>query len=85
MEKRKPRKTLIGRVASDRMDKTVTVTVERMFQHPRYKKIVKKTSKIKAHDEENQCRVGDKVKLMSTRPLSKFKRWRVVEIMDRAQ
>ncbi|HUV37038.1 MAG TPA: 30S ribosomal protein S17 [Patescibacteria group bacterium] len=85
MEKRKPRKILVGRVVSDAMDKTVTVSVERLFQHPRYKKIVKKTSKIYAHDAENSCRAGDKVRVMSTRPLSKLKRWRVVEIMERAQ
>ena len=84
-EKRKPRKTLVGRVVSDRMDKTVTVSVERLFRHPRYKKIVKKTSKVYAHDAENQCNVGDTVKVMSTRPLSKSKRWRVVEIIERAQ
>ncbi len=85
MEKRKPRKILIGRVVSDRMNKTVTVSVERLFQHPKYKKIVKKTSKIYAHDAENQCHTGDKVKVMSTRPLSKLKRWRVIEVMERAQ
>ncbi|UCF05369.1 MAG: 30S ribosomal protein S17 [bacterium] len=85
MEKRKPRKTLVGRVVSDRMDRTVTVSVERLFRHPRYKKIVKKTSKVYAHDAENQCNVGDMVRVMSTRPLSKLKRWRVVEIIQRAQ
>ena len=85
MENRKPRKTMVGRVVSDKMDKTVTISVERLFQHPRYKKIVKKTSKVYAHDEENQCHVGDRVKLMSTRPLSKFKRWRVIEVIERAQ
>jgi small subunit ribosomal protein S17 len=85
MEKRKPRKTLVGHVVSDRMNKTVTVSVERLVQHPTYKKIVKKTSKIYAHDAENQCRPGDKVKVMSTRPLSKLKRWRVIEVIERAQ
>ncbi len=85
MENRKQRKTLVGRVVSDRMDKTVTVSVERLVQHPVYKKIIKKTSKIYAHDEENQCKAGDKVKVMSTRPLSKMKRWRVVEIIERAK
>ncbi len=85
MEKRKTRKTLVGRVVSDAMEKTITVSVERLFQHPRYKKIVKKTSKIYAHDAENSCRAGDKVRVISTRPLSKCKRWRVVEIMERAQ
>jgi small subunit ribosomal protein S17 len=72
-------------VVNDAMNKTVTLSVERMFQHPRYKKIVKKTSKIYAHDEENTCRVGDKVKVMSTRPTSKLKRWRVIEVIERAQ
>jgi small subunit ribosomal protein S17 len=85
MEKRKSRKTMVGRVVNDAMNKTVTLSIERMFQHPRYKKIVKKTSKIYAHDEENTCRVGDKVKVMSTRPTSKLKRWRVVEVIERAQ
>jgi small subunit ribosomal protein S17 len=85
MEKAKARKTLIGRVVSDKMEKTVTISVERLFQHPKYKKIVKKTSKIYAHDEENRCRVGDKVKVMSTRPLSRLKRWRVVEVIEKAQ
>ena len=85
MEERKPRKILVGRVVSDKMDRTVTISIERTFQHPMYKKIVKKTSKIWAHDAENECRNGDKVKVMSTRPLSKLKRWRVVEIVERAQ
>ena len=85
MESRKPRKTLVGRVVSDAMEKTVSVSVERSFQHPRYKKIIKKTSKIYAHDAENDCRTGDKVRVISTRPLSKNKRWRVVEILERAQ
>ena len=85
MEERKPRKILVGLVVSDKMDRTVTISIERTFQHPRYKKIVRKTSKIWAHDAENECRTGDKVKVMSTRPLSKLKRWRVVEIIKRAQ
>jgi len=85
MEERKPRKMLVGRVVSDKMDRSVTISIERTFQHPVYKKIVKKTSKIWAHDAENECRTGDKVKVMSTRPLSKLKRWRVVEIIKRAQ
>jgi small subunit ribosomal protein S17 len=85
MENRKPRKTIVGRVINDAMNKTVTLSIERMFRHPRYKKIVKKTSKVYAHDEKNDCRVGDKVKVMSTRPLSKLKRWRVIEILERAQ
>lgn len=85
MENRKPRKTIVGRVINDAMNKTVTLSIERTFRHPRYKKIVKKTSKIYAHDEKNDCRVGDKVKVMSTRPLSKLKRWRVIEVIERAQ
>ena len=85
MEERKPRKVLVGLVVSDKMDRTVTISIERTFQHPMYKKIVRKTSKIWAHDAENECRTGDKVKVMSTRPLSKLKRWRVVEIIKRAQ
>lgn len=85
MENRKPRKTIVGRVINDAMNKTVTISIERTFRHPRYKKIVKKTSKLYAHDEKNDCRVGDKVKVMSTRPLSKLKRWRVIEVLERAQ
>lgn len=85
MENRKPRKTIVGRVINDAMNKTITLSIERTFRHPRYKKIVKKTSKIYAHDEKNDCRVGDKVKVMSTRPLSKLKRWRVIEVLERAQ
>ncbi len=85
MENRKPRKTVVGRVINDAMNKTITISIERTFRHPRYKKIVKKTSKVYAHDEKNDCRVGDKVKVMSTRPLSKLKRWRVIEVLERAQ
>lgn len=85
MENRKARKTLIGRVVSDRMTKTVTVAVERRFQHPRYKKIVKRTSTVHAHDEQGSAHVGDLVRVMSTRPLSKMKRWRVVEILEKAK
>jgi small subunit ribosomal protein S17 len=85
MDKRKARKTLVGWVVSDKMEKTVTVSVERLFRHPRYKKIVKKTSKIQAHDADNSCRIGDRVRVMSTRPLSKLKRWRVIEVIEKAQ
>ncbi|MDD3642648.1 MAG: 30S ribosomal protein S17 [Candidatus Krumholzibacteria bacterium] len=85
MENRKPRKVLVGRVVSSKMDKTVTISVVRSIRHPLYKKTIKKTSKIWAHDAENQCREGDRVRVMSTRPLSKLKRWRVVEILERAQ
>ena len=78
------RKTMIGIVVSDKMDKTVVVSVETSVAHPIYNKTVKRTYKLKAHDEENVCQVGDKVKVMETRPLSKDKRWRVVEIVEKA-
>lgn len=79
------RKTRVGRVVSDKMDKTVVVAIENRVAHPLYKKIVSRTYKLKAHDEENQCGTGDKVKVMETRPLSKDKRWRVVEILEKAK
>lgn len=79
------RKTRTGRVVSNSMDKTIVVAVEDNVQHPLYKKIVKKTYKLKAHDEENVCSVGDVVKVMETRPLSKDKRWRLVSIISKAQ
>ena len=79
------RKTRVGKVVSDKMDKTVVVIVEDRVAHPVYKKIVKRTYKLKAHDELNQCGVGDRVKVMETRPLSKDKRWRVVEIIEKAK
>ncbi|WAM37523.1 30S ribosomal protein S17 [Caldicellulosiruptor acetigenus] len=79
------RKTRVGVVVSDKMDKTVVVAVERLVQHPLYKKTIKRTTKFKAHDENNECRVGDKVLIMETRPLSKEKRWRVVQILERAK
>jgi small subunit ribosomal protein S17 len=84
MEERNLRKTMIGTVVSDKMDKTVVVAVETRVKHPIYKKTVKRTYKLKAHDEENNCKVGDTVKVMETRPLSKDKRWRVVEIVEKA-
>ena len=84
MEERNLRKVMIGTVVSDKMDKTVVVAVETSVRHKVYKKTVKRTYKLKAHDEENACKVGDKVKVMETRPLSKDKRWRVVEIMEKA-
>ncbi len=84
MEERNLRKVMIGTVTSDKMDKTVVVSVENSVKHPIYGKIVKRTYKLKAHDEENACKVGDKVKVMETRPLSKEKRWRVVEILEKA-
>ena len=79
------RKTRVGKVVSDKMDKTIVVAVEEHVKHPRYKKIVKETYKLKAHDENNECRIGDTVKVMETRPLSKDKRWRLVEIMEKAK
>lgn len=79
------RKTRIGVVVSDKMDKTVVVAVERMVKHPFYKKYIKQTSKFKAHDEQSSCDIGDKVKIMETRPLSKSKRWRVVEIIEKVK
>ena len=84
MEERNLRKTLIGIVDSNKMDKTIVVKVEDAVRHPIYKKIVKRTYKLKAHDEENVCQIGDKVKVMETRPLSKDKRWRLVEVMEKA-
>ena len=78
------RKTMIGTVVSNKMDKTVVVSVERKVRHSIYGKIVKRTYKLKAHDENNSCNVGDTVKVMETRPLSKDKRWRVVEIIEKA-
>lgn len=79
------RKTRVGTVVSDKMDKTIVVAVKDNVQHPLYKKILKRTVKFKAHDEKNECGVGDKVLIMETRPLSKDKRWRVVEIIEKAK
>ncbi len=84
MEERNLRKTMVGTVVSDKMDKTVVVAVETSVAHPIYKKTVKRTYKLKAHDEKNDCKVGDKVLVMETRPLSKDKRFRVVEIVEKA-
>ncbi|MDD6347032.1 MAG: 30S ribosomal protein S17 [Lachnospiraceae bacterium] len=84
-ESRNLRKTRVGHVVSDKMDKTIVVAVEDHVQHPIYKKIVKKTYKLKAHDENNECRIGDTVKVMETRPLSKDKRWRLVSIVEKAK
>ncbi len=84
MEERNLRKTRIGRVVSDKMDKTVVVAVETLVSHSLYQRAVRRTKKFKAHDAENACRIGDKVKIMETRPLSKDKRWRIVEILERA-
>jgi small subunit ribosomal protein S17 len=79
------RKTRTGKVTSNKMDKTVVVAIVDNVAHPLYKKIVKRTVKFKAHDETNECGIGDKVKIMETRPLSKDKRWRVVEILEKAK
>ena len=85
MSERALRKTRVGKVVSDKMDKTIVVAIEDSVQHPLYKKVMKRTYKLKAHDENNECRVGDKVKVMETRPLSKDKRWRLVEIVEKAK
>ena len=79
------RKTRVGKVVSDKMEKTIVVAIVDSVKHPLYKKIVKRTYKLKAHDENNECRIGDKVKVMETRPLSKDKRWRLVEIIEKAR
>jgi len=79
------RKVRVGKVTSDKMDKTVVVSIETSEKHPLYKKFVKRTYKLKAHDENNECKIGDIVKVMETRPLSKEKRWRDVEIIERAR
>ncbi|HCO18174.1 30S ribosomal protein S17 [Gudongella oleilytica] len=79
------RKVKIGTVVSDKMDKTVVVAIETFVTHPMYKKQVKRTTRFKAHDENNECAVGDKVQIMETRPLSRDKRWRVVEIIEKAK
>lgn len=85
MAERGMRKVRIGKVVSNKMDKTIVVAIETNVKHPLYKKIVKRTYKLKAHDENNECNIGDKVKVMETRPLSREKRWRLVEIIERAQ
>ena len=82
---RNERKTRIGHVVSDKMDKTIVVTVEDRVAHPLYKKIIKRTYRLKAHDENNECKIGDTVRVMETRPLSKDKRWRLVEIIEKAK
>ena len=85
MVDRNLRKTRVGKVVSDKMDKTIVVAIETSVKHPLYGKIVKRTYKLKAHDENNECKIGDKVKVMETRPLSKEKRWRLAEIIEKAQ
>ena len=79
------RKTRVGKVVSDKMDKTVVVSIQDNVKHPLYKKIIKRSVKFKAHDEKNECNIGDTVRIMETRPLSKTKRWRLVEIIERAK
>ena len=85
MSERNLRKTRVGMVVSNKMDKTVVVTIADNVKHPLYKKIIKRTVKLKAHDEGNACNIGDKVLVMETRPLSKDKRWRLVEIVEKAK
>ena len=85
MEERNLRKTRVGKVVSDKMDKTIVVAIADRVKHPLYKKIVNRTYKLKDHDENNDCKIGDRVKVMETRPLSKDKRWRLVEIISRAK
>jgi small subunit ribosomal protein S17 len=79
------RKTEVGKVVSDKMDKTIVVAVEDSVKHPLYKKVVKRTVRLKAHDENNECSIGDRVRVMETRPLSKDKRWRLVKILEKAK
>ena len=85
MSERALRKTRIGRVVSDKMDKTIVVAIFENVRHPLYKKVIKQTYKLKAHDENNECGIGDKVLIMETRPLSKEKKWRLVEIIEKAK
>ena len=85
MEERNLRKVRVGRVVSNKMDKTIAVAIEDHVRHPKYGKIIKRTVTIYAHDADNACQIGDKVSVMETRPLSKMKRWRLVEIIERAQ
>lgn len=82
---RNNRKTRIGKVVSDKMDKTIVVAIETLVRHPLYGKSIKRTTKFKAHDENNECKIGDRVRIMETRPLSKDKRWRLVEIVEKAK
>ena len=85
MTERNLRKTRVGKVVSDKMDKTVVVAIQDNVKHPLYKKIIKRTVKLKAHDEQNTCGIGDRVEIMETRPLSKDKRWRLVNVIERAK
>lgn len=85
MAERNLRKVRIGRVVSDKMDKTVVVAIEDSVKHPLYHKVVKRTYKLKAHDENNECGIGDRVRVMETKPISKDKRWRLIEIIEKAK
>lgn len=85
MSERNLRKTRVGMVVSDKMDKTIVVAIKDNVRHPLYKKIIKRTIKLKAHDENNSCGIGDKVEIMETRPLSKDKKWRLVNIIEKAK
>ncbi len=85
MTERGNRKVLVGKVVSNKMDKTIVVAVEEQLRHPAYGKIIKRTNKFKAHDDNNQCSIGDVVEIMETRPLSREKRWRLVEILQKVQ
>ena len=85
MSDRNMRKSAVGKVVSDKMDKTIVVAIEDSVKHPLYKKIIKRTVKFKAHDEKNECKAGDRVRIMETRHLSKDKRWRLVEIIEKAK
>ncbi|MFU0832286.1 MAG: 30S ribosomal protein S17 [Oscillospiraceae bacterium] len=85
MSDRNIRKTEVGKVVSNKMDKTIVVAVEDSVKHPLYKKVVKRTVRLKAHDENNECSIGDRVRVMETRPLSKDKRWRLVKILEKAK
>ena len=85
MEERNLRKVRTGKVISNKMDKTIVVAIEEHVKHPLYNKVVKRTYKLKAHDENNECNIGDTVRVMETRPLSKDKRWRLVEIVERVK
>ena len=82
---RKLRKIRTGKVVSDKMDKTIVVAIQDKVRHPLYKKIINRTSKLKVHDENNECRIGDRVRIMETRPLSKDKRWRLIKVIDKAK
>jgi len=85
MAERNLRKTEVGKVVSNKMDKTIVVAIEDSVKHKLYNKVIKRTSKLKAHDENNECNIGDKVRVMETRPLSRDKRWRLVEIIEKAK